>query len=272
VATKLAILRPGTDRGEMPEDRNVEMRDACLKEAEAGTRAAATLAAAGDFGRARSMDLLAYETVVQALAYHWVSVGWATFDRRSFRERLYIEEKLLANHPLKQLLIAFFDPVVRAFARDVAEHVKRGEPAGIEPQFAVDEMTAEAAAPPLPFAELNSMKNDGLYPRISDGKITSPTDITPEEYDALHLRVVRRVSVVKALFRSQLRPEVVQQIADRWSAFAREGRSLDKALLFKIRKARERTGKSLADVLTELGADALVFHEDEPTGDLDRTN
>jgi AbiV family abortive infection protein len=251
----------------MAEDRNVEMRDTCLKEAEAGSRAAAALAATGDFGRARSLDLLAYETVVQAIAYHWVALGWATFDRRSFRERLYIEEKQLANHPLKQLLIAFFDPVIRAFARDVAEHVKRREPTGIQPDSAVAEMIAEAEAPPLPFADLNSMKNDGLYPRIADGKITSPTDISPQEYEALHLRVVRRVSVVKALFRSPLSPEVVKQIGERWSAFAREGRSLDKALLFKIRKIRERTGKSLADVLAELGADALAFHGEEPPGE-----
>lgn len=249
-------------RSLMIDSDSEKMREACLAEAEMGLAAGAALAAVGQYGRARSMDLLAYETAVQAVACHWVFMGWATLTRANAGERFYISPAALGNHPLKQLLIAFVDPTVRAFARDVVDHEARGEPTGLGPPEAVDEMRQEVSEAPLPLGELNRMKNAGLYPILDSGEIRTPSMVSKRDYDTIHRRLARRIKLIKALVRSNLTPEEAAR-SGRWArVLAREGRALDEPLLNRIREAEKKTGQSPAELLAlEFEGRGLTHHD-----------
>lgn len=208
------------------------------------------LAKAGDFGRARSLDLLAYETAIQGMAYHMVAMGWATFDRARRRELLYISERALGNHPLKQFLIALFDPVIRNLARDAAQHVQKGENPGVGPDYAVAELQAEAIDARPPIEEFNAMKNDGLYPTPAGARLKGPSAVTEADYRTLHVRIDRRIRVIRALARSQLPEEDVVAFAEQARLLAEKGRAFDEELLFKLRKVRA-AGFKVEEVLEQ---------------------
>lgn len=233
-----------------------ETRDACLDEAIRGMQSGAHLAKAGDFGRARSLDLLAYETAVQGMVYHMVAMGWATFDRGKRGDLLYFSERALRNHELKQFLIALFDPVIRNLARDVAGHVERGETPGIGPDYAVRELSMEATEPPPPVERFNAMKNEGLYPH--GGGTARPSEVTEEDYSFLHDRIHRRVRVLRAIARSELPEEVVDEFRKQAGELAKQGRAFDEEFLYKLRKVKAK-GFKVAEVLEEDGE--ARFHD-----------
>ena len=254
----------------MIDEDAAQMCESCTIEAENGTKGAEALAAAGHFGRARSIDLLAYETAIQAIAYHWVFRGWATLEREKCREQLFISEDALGNHPLKQLLIAFIDPTIRAFAKDVANHIGRGEPPGIAPDSAVRAMVLEAGAPPLPLSEFNRMKNFGLYPVRKGQAIHTPSEVPKEEYEEIHARVTTRIKVVKALIRTPLSEASIADVGRNCRKLAAEGFSIDWSFLLKVRQVEKATGRSFAEIVEHLVAKQGGFHGSKDSSSADR--
>lgn len=248
----------------MPEPRGIsdpspsEMCERCIEHAESGLADARALADRGSLGRARSLVLLAYEDAMQAVAYHWVARGWATFDPQRKGEVLYISEGALRNHPLKQLLIAFLDPAVRSLARDVAAHVQHGEPTGVAPEAAVAALLDEAEAPPLPLSQFNRMKNDGFYPAKAEEKHPY---LTNDGFNAFAERITRRVKVVKALTRATLSPEAVETVRDSGAELASKGYALDQEFLAKVRLVEKKSGRRFADVIQDV-AGSWTFHDE----------
>ena len=223
-----------------------ELEVASLEVARDHLDASELLANGGKFGAARSHDILAYESTVQAWAYHLVVLEWATLEWKNASHRIYIQEDALRDHPLKQLMITVIDPVFRGIARVVAADAQFREFKGKRSTI-LGNLLEETNPPPTVLSCLNHAKNDGFYARRRAGRVHRPSEVTERDVTGLHLWVKRRLSLMRDLIGIELESSVKEHIAFHIGQMAEKGLRIDKAVLFQLRQAEARAGKRISD-------------------------